>query len=57
MILEIVDDGVGFDLTTAKTQGGVGLLAMRERAAELGAQLSVASRPQEGTSVRVEVYL
>ncbi len=54
--LEVVDDGVGFDSTTARGVGGLGLPAMEERAKELGGQLTVKSRPGEGTRVRVEVH-
>jgi len=53
--LEIADDGIGFDPTTAREQGGLGLRGMEERAAQLGSQLTVQSRPGEGTRVRVEV--
>jgi signal transduction histidine kinase len=55
--LEIADDGIGFDPSTAGKQGGLGLQAMEERAAELGGELSLRSRPQEGTQIRVEVFL
>ena len=53
--LEIVDDGVGFDLGTTWSRGGFGLRGMAERAARLGGQLAVESRPGKGTRVRVEV--
>ena len=53
--LEIVDDGIGFDLGTAWSRGGLGLRGMAERAARLGGQLAIDSRPGKGTRVRVEV--
>jgi signal transduction histidine kinase len=53
--LEIVDDGIGFDPTTAQEQGGFGLRGMEERAARLGGKLIVHSGPGEGTKIRVEV--
>ena len=53
--LEIADDGIGFDPTTARKQGGLGLRGMEERAAQLGGRLTVQSKPGEGTRVRVEV--
>jgi nitrate/nitrite-specific signal transduction histidine kinase len=53
--LEIADDGVGFDPAPAWQQGGLGLCGMKERAAQMGARLSIASRPGEGTCVQVEV--
>jgi signal transduction histidine kinase len=53
--LEIVDDGIGFDLGATWSRGGMGLRGMAERAARLGGQLAIDSRPGKGTRVRVEV--
>jgi signal transduction histidine kinase len=53
--LEIVDDGIGFDLGATWSRGGLGLRGMAERAARLGGQLAIDSRPGKGTRVRVEV--
>ena len=55
VILEILDDGLGFDPETAREKGGLGLAAMAERAAELGGQLHVERREEGGTRVLVEV--
>jgi len=55
--LAISDDGVGFDPATARKQGGLGLSAVEERAAQLGGQLTLQSRLGEGTWVLVEVGL
>jgi signal transduction histidine kinase len=55
VILEITDDGIGFDPTTIQDNSGLGLAGMEERTALLGGQLMVNSKPGEGTSVRVEV--
>jgi len=55
VILEVADDGIGFDPITAREQGGLGLPGMEERATRLGGRLTVKSKPGEGTSVRVEV--
>ena len=49
--LEIRDDGAGF--ATDEAAGGFGIVGMRERAELLGGRLEIASRPGEGTSVRV----
>ena len=46
--LSIADDGVGFD-PTRPTLRHFGLLGMRERAAQLGATLSIDSAPGKGT--------
>lgn len=51
--LEITDDGVGFDLNNA--HGGLGLTAMKERAAMLNATLLIDSRPGHGTRMILEV--
>jgi signal transduction histidine kinase len=51
--LTVVDDGTGFD--TAASAPGFGLGGMRERAALVGAQLSVRSDPGAGTEVAVEL--
>jgi two-component system, NarL family, sensor histidine kinase UhpB len=50
--LTIEDDGVGFVLSAAR-QKGFGLTGMRERAAALGGSVTVRSRPEEGTRVRI----
>jgi nitrate/nitrite-specific signal transduction histidine kinase len=54
-ILEIVDDGIGFDPKAVKNGGGFGLRTMAERAARLGGTMKVESEPGHGTRVRVEV--
>jgi signal transduction histidine kinase len=51
---EVTDDGCGFDPMVAQG-GGVGIVGMRERVAELGGQIEVKSQPGEGTEVRVRV--
>jgi len=51
--LEIADDGIGFDLATAPERGGMGLSAMEERAAELGATLAIESGTGNGCRVVV----
>src|SRR6266545_886265 len=54
--LDVHDDGVGFDQAAAEdVTGGLGLRAMRERAATLGGSLVVESAPGEGTTIAVEL--
>lgn len=55
--LEITDDGAGFEPALANERGGLGLQGMKERAAGIGAHLTLSSRPGNGTTVRVEVAL
>jgi signal transduction histidine kinase len=56
--LVVADDGAGFDpagLISARTAGGSGLTAMRERANAIGARLLVDSQPGSGTWIRIEL--
>ena len=55
VVLEIADDGMGFDLLEARRQGGLGLMSMEQRVEGLGGRLEVLSSPGEGTRVLVEV--
>ncbi len=48
--MEIVDNGMGFDITLSNG-GGMGMRTMQERAELLDGQLSVTSAPGHGTSV------
>jgi signal transduction histidine kinase len=51
--LTIADDGAGFDplLVAPKVSSGEGILGMRERAASVHGQLTIESRPGEGSTV------
>lgn len=53
--LTVGDDGAGFDPAAAAAGGGLGLANMRERAARIGARLTIDSAPGGGTQVLVEV--
>jgi PAS domain S-box-containing protein len=55
ILIEVADDGRGFDLESAGA--GIGLSAMRERVEALGAKIEVKSSPGEGTKVMVRVPL
>lgn len=52
-VLEIRDDGIGFD-TSAGSRDGLGLASMRDRAASVGGALAIEST-DAGTVVRLEV--
>jgi signal transduction histidine kinase len=54
LVLEISDDGVGFDPELLRP-GHLGLQTMAQRAERIGSQLSVDSTPGRGTTVRVRV--
>jgi signal transduction histidine kinase len=56
IILDVVDDGDGFDPVLLRPRAGTeqprfGLVAMQERAANLGGRLVVETRPGHGTSI------
>ena len=54
VILVIEDDGVGFEPSDADVDArGVGLFGMRERAALIGAEFQLESKPGDGTSIFV----
>ncbi|HWV23540.1 MAG TPA: ATP-binding protein [Thermomicrobiales bacterium] len=50
----IRDNGAGFDPETAGRPTSLGMLSMRERAAAIGANLSIISRPGGGTAIVLE---
>lgn len=52
IIVEIRDDGVGFDTTDSHLTTSNGLNNMRNRAKEIGATLTILSRPSDGTIIR-----
>ena len=56
-VVEVTDDGRGFDPGSVATQGrrNYGLQFMRERAELIGARLDVRSRPDGGTVVRLAI--
>ncbi len=51
--LEVSDDGRGFAFE--ESESGLGITGMRERALLLGAELTIESRPGNGTTVRLAV--
>jgi signal transduction histidine kinase len=53
ILIEITDDGRGFDPGSART--GIGLVGMRERVEGLGGEIELRSRLGEGTKVTVRV--
>jgi signal transduction histidine kinase len=54
VIVVVQDDGDGFD-AALRAQGGLGLLGMQERVAELDGKLKISSAPNKGTTIRVEL--
>lgn len=57
ILLQVTDNGIGFDMENAKRKNTLGLVGMRERAILFQGELTVQSRPGEGTSVILSVPL
>jgi ligand-binding sensor domain-containing protein len=55
LVLQVTDDGVGFDALTVRV--GHGLKTLKQRAAALGGVFEIESRPGHGTKVRLAVPL
>jgi two-component system, NarL family, sensor histidine kinase UhpB len=53
VVLEVSDDGRGFAFD--ESERGLGIGGMRERALLVGAELTIESRPDHGTTVRLDV--
>jgi two-component system sensor histidine kinase UhpB len=51
--LEVADDGRGFAFE--QSERGLGIGGMRERALLVAAELTIESRPGQGTTVRLEI--
>ena len=54
LVVEVLDDGVGI---APGTSAGVGLVSLRERAAELGGRCEVTAGDPTGTKVHAELPL
>ncbi len=57
IIVEVSDDGKGFDLHQVNRTGKMGIVSMEERASQLNASLEIDSRNGEGTRVKLVVPL
>ncbi len=57
LALDIEDDGVGFSTSAQPVDQHFGLQGMRERAVEIGAEISIVSSPESGTRIVVSLRL
>lgn len=55
LALEIIDNGIGFDINNSSRQDSYGMIGMKERVVLLGGELYIISEIGKGTSVRVEI--
>lgn len=51
-LIDVTDNGVGFEAATAGRLDSYGVMGMRERASSIGASLEILSAPGRGTRVR-----
>jgi signal transduction histidine kinase len=54
-MLELQDDGIGFEPDAAKRNGGIGLRGMEERVRQMGGQLEIESALGQGTRLWVRI--
>jgi signal transduction histidine kinase len=52
LVLEVFDDGVGFDVESSRLAAGLGLISMRERMHLIGGEFEIWSSLGHGTKVR-----
>jgi signal transduction histidine kinase len=55
LTLTIADDGEGFDLESARHNGGLGLISIEERARLVDGRVTIRSEPTKGTTIDVRV--
>jgi PAS domain S-box-containing protein len=53
--LEIIDDGVGFDVSLLENSGGMGLKNIQTWVSQIHASLDVCSHPGQGTTLKIVV--
>jgi signal transduction histidine kinase len=56
-LLQVVDDGAGFDPGSIRAREGLGLVSMRERLHLVNGSIVITSRPSGGTRIEVRVPL
>jgi PAS domain S-box-containing protein len=54
-VVQIIDNGIGFDMNKKSRSDSYGLIGMKERVFLLGATLDIQSEIGKGTTIRVEV--
>ncbi len=55
LVLEVTDNGIGFKTTQRSKPNSYGLLGIKERVYLLEGKLFILSRPNEGTTIKVEI--
>jgi NarL family two-component system sensor histidine kinase YdfH len=57
LLMEVADDGVGFDVDAAVRPGHYGIIGLKERARLTGGHFSIESAPEYGTTVQLRLPL
>ena len=57
LLIEVADDGVGFDAEAAVRPGHYGIMGLKERARLTGGHFSIESAPESGTNVQLRLPL
>ena len=57
LLIEVVDNGVGFDVETAVRPGHYGIIGLKERARLTGGHFSINSSPESGTTALLRLPL
>ena len=57
IVLEVRDDGKGFDVTAPRRPGSLGLMGLHERAELLQGTVTLTSSPGAGTRVEIRMPL
>lgn len=55
LIMEIIDNGVGFDQNSAKRKDAYGMIGMNERVVLLNGNLEIVTKPGDGTKLMVTI--
>jgi len=55
LILEIIDNGIGFDKNNSGRQDSYGMIGMKERAVLLDGELSIESEIDKGSCIKLEI--
>lgn len=55
VVLEVSDNGKGFDPLQAAASGGLGLISIRERLENLGGRFELDTAPGKGTTIRISL--
>ncbi len=53
LVVEVMDDGIGFDIDTLADLGGMGMSTMRDRATQFDGVIAVNSAENQGTTVTI----